>query len=1133
MTTENFTADKRKYRKLLRGGSGLLAAAVLIGSFPTTAYGASAGVSEMASRDRDGRASGEGAGTSGDSKTGNDSKKEAAPAKESGSEKTEGAGHGSQDKGEGQGGSHEEAGGGSQETGSGEAASSQGKDEEAGDSGSAQGEGNVESSSGHSQSGDTEEDSDSHSQSGDTEESSENQSQGGSAGEGSDSPSQDGDIGAGSESPSQDENPEPGAENRPQEDDTEEKPADGSQEDDTEGKPDGGSQEDGADIAPESPGTETGQTAPQEKPGEAGTEPDHAEDPVKPEVQEPSLENGKPEAPEPPAFKPQLQEASPADAKPAVMALSEELAEGDVAVNEENFPDGNFRGWILKQPMGRDKVLSRKELEETTYINISRMEIEDLTGIQYFENLTGLICEYNSLDQADLSGNSKLEVLDISNNHLERIDVSFMENLKDLDVFDNELTELDLGSNTNLVFVSAGWNNLTELDLSSNDNLEDISLNDNDLKTIHLPDNGMLVDLKKIEEQRVPDEGYRLKVKWLDGSQSPIEENFRAEGQTITSKLDPIQYRVSYYEDERSYTPWKEEQYSYGDGVEISQAPNSRDGYEFSGWKVRAGKTYEAGQALAGPLTLKDGRTVALYGQWTGNPYTIVFHSNPPSGSQGADEVIRQDMVYGKAAALKANSFEAAGTEDYQFVGWSLESGDGQEVAYYNRMQVSDLTSEKNGEVHLYAQWRVAPKYYDVTFKEMEEGVHKSTATQQVLEEAKAREASVGFKKGYRFDGWYTSEALSEDTKYDFDMAVTQPVTLYGNWYTEHYRVEFISDGQVIHSEDVQMDNSLTLPAAPERSGYRFAGWYETEDCQGYAYDSGRTVGQDMKLYAKWVQASQYKVQFESNQGSPVESQMVEEGGRVSVPQEPERPGYRFTGWYADPVLTVPFDFNEAIRFDRVIYAGWEKLAAEKPETERPEAGGADENGSQDGAGGHETPGKPETPEENGGGQQPSENGSQAGESQSGSSASRPSGGSGGSGGGGGGGGSAKPSGPKAETPGAKEPAPAVYAEPVQGSWRQTEQGWRFDAADSRPMENAWAVIGDAWYLFDGQGYMRTGWYEDPQGQWYYLGSQGAMATGWQQIGGGWYYFQADGSMAKETEIDGFQLDASGLRISR
>lgn len=37
------------------------------------------------------------------------------------------------------------------------------------------------------------------------------------------------------------------------------------------------------------------------------------------------------------------------------------------------------------------------------------------------------------------------------------------------------------------------------------------------------------------------------------------------------------------------------------------------------------------------------------------------------------------------------------------------------------------------------------------------------------------------------------------------------------------------------------------------------------------------------------------------------------------------------------------------------------------------------------------------------------------------------------------------------------------------------------------------------------------------------------MITGWQQLGGEWYYLNGDGSMAKETTIDGWFLDTSGV----
>ena len=38
------------------------------------------------------------------------------------------------------------------------------------------------------------------------------------------------------------------------------------------------------------------------------------------------------------------------------------------------------------------------------------------------------------------------------------------------------------------------------------------------------------------------------------------------------------------------------------------------------------------------------------------------------------------------------------------------------------------------------------------------------------------------------------------------------------------------------------------------------------------------------------------------------------------------------------------------------------------------------------------------------------------------------------------------------------------------------------------------------------------------------------MKIGWMQANPSqWYYFQADGSMAVDTVVDGYQIDASGL----
>ena len=39
---------------------------------------------------------------------------------------------------------------------------------------------------------------------------------------------------------------------------------------------------------------------------------------------------------------------------------------------------------------------------------------------------------------------------------------------------------------------------------------------------------------------------------------------------------------------------------------------------------------------------------------------------------------------------------------------------------------------------------------------------------------------------------------------------------------------------------------------------------------------------------------------------------------------------------------------------------------------------------------------------------------------------------------------------------------------------------------------NGWEKIGDTWYYFDSEGWMKTGWIKE-YGNWYYLDDSGAM----------------------------------------
>ena len=73
----------------------------------------------------------------------------------------------------------------------------------------------------------------------------------------------------------------------------------------------------------------------------------------------------------------------------------------------------------------------------------------------------------------------------------------------------------------------------------------------------------------------------------------------------------------------------------------------------------------------------------------------------------------------------------------------------------------------------------------------------------------------------------------------------------------------------------------------------------------------------------KKMAVTKYTVKFESNGGSAVEDQSVNDGEKATKPANPTRETYEFEGWYTDEALSNPFDFDTAITKDITLYAKW------------------------------------------------------------------------------------------------------------------------------------------------------------------------------------------------------------------
>ena len=78
---------------------------------------------------------------------------------------------------------------------------------------------------------------------------------------------------------------------------------------------------------------------------------------------------------------------------------------------------------------------------------------------------------------------------------------------------------------------------------------------------------------------------------------------------------------------------------------------------------------------------------------------------------------------------------------------------------------------------------------------------------------------------------------------------------------------------------------------------------------------------------------------------------------------------------------------------------------------------------------------------------------------------------------------------------------------------------------------NGWTQNDSGEWSYYKDGELVKGWRSDDQ-KWYWLDkTTGKMFSGgWKQIDGKWYYFCADGSMAANTKVDGYEIGADGAR---
>ena len=141
-----------------------------------------------------------------------------------------------------------------------------------------------------------------------------------------------------------------------------------------------------------------------------------------------------------------------------------------------------------------------------------------------------------------------------------------------------------------------------------------------------------------------------------------------------------------------------------------------------------------------------------------------------------------------------------------------------------------------------------------------------------------------------------------------------------------------------LYFENCEMDSTSIKFEAPLSKGkpqsepgrpadvdddYEFAGWYLDPAFENPVDWNATMPAENITIYAKW-QAPEYTVSFETNGGNPIDSITVTKGEQIELPQDPEKEGDIFLGWYTDADFVKKFIPESKIVEDTTLYAKWE-----------------------------------------------------------------------------------------------------------------------------------------------------------------------------------------------------------------
>lgn len=137
---------------------------------------------------------------------------------------------------------------------------------------------------------------------------------------------------------------------------------------------------------------------------------------------------------------------------------------------------------------------------------------------------------------------------------------------------------------------------------------------------------------------------------------------------------------------------------------------------------------------------------------------------------------------------------------------------------------------------------------------------------------------------------------------------------------TISYISEYGETPKSITREKNSVLSETDLPVLSTTEDYTFVGWFIGNN----QITAGTKVTENMILLAKW-KSNSYFVTFDTQGGNSVNGQIIKKDGKVSVPDNPEKTGSVFYGWYTDSECTKKYNFDLPVTSSFTLYARWVK----------------------------------------------------------------------------------------------------------------------------------------------------------------------------------------------------------------